>query len=436
MTDAVARVGRGDRAVRIPISPHSPLRELEEGLNEMAAKIEESQAELERRVEEATAELRAKKEESEAATLAKSRVLAYASHDLRQPLHALELFVSHLRQLPLNYESARIVSNVDSCAQTLGVLLDGLLDLSRLDSGLIQPAPQAVPVSVLWERLHDAFAETAADKRLELRFRPSPLWLLTDVQLMNQILLNLVSNAIRYTRTGGVLIACRRAGKHARIQVWDTGVGISPEHQEEIFKEFVQLDNPERDRTKGLGLGLAIVERAARVLGHRLGMRSVPGRGSCFSLDVPIADAVTFAPAKTPSTVDSFSFAGFTVLVVEDDSMARRALVDLLRSWDCVVVEAGTADDAQRLLAEGCRPDVIASDFQLPNRQSGIDLVGLARAILGTDVAAFIISGDTRAEVMVGAKAAGLPLLHKPVQAARLRRMLQLLLQKPGLPHV
>lgn len=431
ITDAVARVGRGDRAVRIAIFRHSPLRALEKGINEMAAKIEENQGQLERRVAQATAELRAKKEESEAATLAKSRVLAYASHDLREPLHALELFVSHLKRLPLNYETAKIVSNVDTCVGTLGELLDGLLDLHRLDSGLIKPTPQAVRVSELWEWLQRAFSETAAAKQLELRFRPSPLWLMTDAQLLHRILLNLASNAIHYTRTGGVLIACRRAGKHARLQVWDTGSGISLEHRQEIFKEFIQLDNPERDRTKGLGLGLTIVERAARVLGHRLSLRSVPGRGSCFTLEVPITDAVASAAVTAEAAIlaDNFSFAGVTALVVEDDLLARRALVDLLRSWHCVVVEAGSADNARRLLASDCRPDVIASDFRLPNGQSGIDLVVQARATLGSKVAAFIISGDTHADVMAAAKAAELPLLHKPVQAARLRRVLQLLLQ-------
>jgi len=431
ITSAVARVGRGERPVRFPILARGPLRRLEEGVNEMAARIEESQEQLEHRVDQATADLRKKKEESEAATLAKSRFLAYASHDLRQPLHALELFVSHLKQLPLNYETAKIVGNVDSCVQGLGELLDGLLDLSRLDSGLVQPAPQAVRVSELWEWLHRAFAEAAAAKHLELRFRPSPLWVVTDVQLLQRILLNLVSNAIRYTTTGGVLVACRRAGKHARLEVWDTGAGIPPEHREEIFKDFVQLENSERDRSKGLGLGLAIVERTARLLGHRLSVRSVPGRGSCFSLDVPITDAVTLAaaPAAAPSPADSFNFAHFTVLVVEDDFLARRALADLLRSWHCIVVEADTAGDAQRLLAGGCRPDVIASDFRLPNLQSGIDLVTRARATLGNDVAAFIISGDTHVDVMAAAKAAGLPLLHKPVQGARLRTVLHLLLE-------
>jgi two-component system, sensor histidine kinase len=436
ITDAVARVGRGDRTVRIPICHPNPLEKLEAGINEMASKIEQNKEQLERRVSQVTAELRTKKEESEAATLAKSRFLGYASHDLRQPLYALQLLVTHLTQLPLNYKTARIVGDVDSSIRMLTELLDGILDLSRLDSGAIKPTPQPVRVSELWQRVHRQFAETAAAKNLELRFRPSPLSIVTDSELLHRVLLNLVSNAIRYTSTGGVLVVCRRVGGHARLQVWDTGAGISPGHRQEMFKEFVQLGNTEGEHAEGLGLGLAIVERAAQMLGHRVRVRSVLGRGSCFSVDVPLAEACTFVtvPAEPPSVADSFSFAGFTALVIEDDVLARRALVGLLRSWSCAVLEATTAQDAQRLLARGCRPDVIASDFLLPGALNGIDFVRTARGTLGHDVPAFIISGDTQAAVIDAATAAGLPLLHKPVKPARLRRVLHLLLQPADTP--
>jgi CheY-like chemotaxis protein len=252
---------------------------------------------------------------------------------------------------------------------------------------------------------------------------------MSDAHLLYRILMNLISNAIRYTSRGGVLVACRRSGNHTRLEVWDTGAGISPQHRDDIFKEFVQLDNPERDRSKGLGLGLSIVERAARVLNHRLAMRSVRGRGSCFSLEVPIADPVTSGALPAETHAQRFTFADCTVLVVEDDSLSRRALVDLLRSWNCIVVETRTAEEAQRALAEYCRPDVIASDFRLPKQQSGIDVVLQARTTLGYEVAAFIMSGDTDADVIATAKSVYLPLLHKPVQAARLRTMLRLLLK-------
>lgn len=379
----------------------------------------------------ATEDGRIRKEEAERASVAKSRLLAYASHDLRQPLHAMELFVAHLKERPLEYETAKLVGNVDDCVQALGELLDALLDLSRLESGAIQPVLQATPVAELWKRLHDVFAETASVKNLELRFRPTPLWVMTDRRLLHRIMLNLVSNAVRYTSTGGVLVACRRAGNHARLQVWDTGRGIAAKDREEVFKEFVQLDSHDSHPTRGLGLGLSIVERTARLLGHRLGMRTVPGRGSCFSVDVPIAEpvAATAAAAETPALTERESFTGFTVLVVEDDLLARRALADLLRSWRCSVIEVSTAEEAQKALGEGCRPDLVACDYQLPNHANGIDVIARVRAILGSEIPAFIVTGDTSNDVTAAAEAAGLLLLQKPFKAARLRRVLDLLLR-------
>jgi CheY-like chemotaxis protein len=343
----------------------------------------------------------------------------------------MELFVAHLKERPLEYGTAKIVGNVDDCVQALGELLDALLDLARLESGSIQPVLQATPVAELWKRLHGVFAEMASAKNLELRFHPTRLWVRTDPRLLHRIMLNLVSNAIRYTRTGGVLVACRRAGNHARLEVWDTGYGIAAEDLEEVFHEFVQLDNRDDHSKKGLGLGLSIVERTARLLDHRLRVRSVPGRGSCFSLNVPIADpaAATAPAAEAPIPSDRDGFAGSTVLVVEDDALARRALVDLLRSWRCFVREASTAEEAQQSLADGCRPDLIASDYRLSDRASGIDVIARIRATLGREVPAFIVSGDMGADVVAAAKAAGLLLLRKPVKAARLRRVLDLLLR-------
>jgi CheY-like chemotaxis protein len=217
----------------------------------------------------------------------------------------------------------------------------------------------------------------------------------------------------------------------ARLQVWDMGTGIPPERQSEIFEEFVQLDNAERRREKGLGLGLSIVERSARLLNHRLSLRSAPGRGSCFSIDVPLARAVQLPPEPADKQIglDDIDLAECKVLVVEDDALARRALVDLLRSWGCTVIEAADAQEAQQALSSGCRPDIVASDIRLPDGQSGIDLLRRTRATLGRDIAAFLISGDTDSHVIMAASAARFPLLHKPVKAARLRTMLQLLLK-------
>lgn len=381
------------------------------------------------RLSRSTEEARVRKEEAERANTAKSRVLAYASHDLRQPLHALELFVARLKEQPLEYATAKIVGHVDDAARALAALLDGLLDLPRLESGAIRPVFRAVPVAALWDRLQSEFAATAAANGLELRFRPSPLWLMTDPELLHRILLNLLGNAIRYTKRGGVFVACRRAGDRARIQVWDTGKGIASEYHEDVFKEFVRLGNHDGGPITGRGLGLSIVQRTAALLDHALSMRSVPGRGSCFGLEVPIAEpvAATDPAAEAPGFTDGDSFTGMTVLVVEDDPLARRALVDLLRSWHCGVIESSSAGEALQKLADGCRPDLIASDLRLPNGQSGIELVARVRTILGHEVAAFIVSGDTSARTMEAARAARLVLLHKPVKAPRLRRAMHIL---------
>lgn len=432
--DAVRSVANGNLGARLPIAPGSPLADIESGINEMIGKISVSQDELERRVAEATAELERKRADAEAATLAKSRVIAYASHDLRQPLHALQLFISHLKQERAAPEAAALIQSIDASAQALVELLDGLLDLYRMESGLIRAARRAVPVADLWDKLHSSFAGMAATKRLQLRLRHSDLRIATDPQLMQRVLLNLVSNAIRYTDKGGVLVACRRRGDHACLQVWDTGRGIPEDLLGEVFKEFVQLDNAERGREKGLGLGLSIVERATRLMGNRLSLRSVPGRGSCFSIEVPLADQAQGLdePAETAGSIAEADLANCSILVVEDDALARRALVDLLRSWDCVVTEAADAEAALSAIEQGCRPDVIATDLRLPNRGDGISLVRQARLRLGRHVPAFLISGDTGAWVMGAANDAGLPLLHKPVKAARLRTVVQLLLGSAG----
>ena len=298
-----------------------------------------------------------------------------------------------------------------------------------MESGLVRAARRAVPVADLWDKLHSSFAGMAATKRLQLRLRHSDLRIATDPQLMQRVLLNLVSNAIRYTDKGGVLVACRRRGDHACLQVWDTGRGIAEGLHGEIFKEFVQLDNAERSREKGLGLGLSIVGRATKLMGNRLSLRSVPGRGSCFSVEVPLADQAQGLdePTETEGPIAEFDLAKCSILVVEDDALARRALVDLLRSWGCVVTEAADAEAALRAIEQGCRPDVIASDLRLPHRGDGISLVRQARQRLGQHVPAFLVSGDTDARVLAAASDAGLSLLHKPVKAARLRTVVQML---------
>ncbi|MEK9804379.1 MAG: ATP-binding protein, partial [Curvibacter sp.] len=266
----IARIGAGELSVRGAVRADDPLRDLQQGLNQMAEHLQQGRDELERRVALATVELRAKKEEAETATRAKSRFLAAASHDLRQPIHALGMFVARLAQLPHDRETRHLIGNLEASVRAMQDLLDALLDISRLDADAVRVQLQPVPLAPLFEQLRGALMPVATDKGLRLRVRDSALWVQSDPTLLHRILLNLVSNALRYTGHGGVLVGCRRSrgGSHVWIEVWDTGVGIAPEHQQDIFREFYQIGNPERDRSKGLGLGLNIVDRTARLLGH------------------------------------------------------------------------------------------------------------------------------------------------------------------------
>jgi CheY-like chemotaxis protein len=232
-----------------------------------------------------------------------------------------------------------------------------------------------------------------------------------------------VSNAVRYTSRGAVLVTCRRRGGRAQIEVRDTGSGIPPELQSEVFKEFVQLGNSGRDRAKGLGLGLPIVDLTARLLGHPLTLVSIPGRGSCFRIELPLASPAqaTAAESAAPGQGD---LQGLTVLVVDDDELARTAVAGLLQSWGCRVFSAAGGDEALSIAAEVGTVDVIACDFHLPRSETAITLIPRLRSAIGATAPAFIMSGDTDPATLRAAEQSGLPLLHKPVRPARLRALL------------
>ena len=427
----VERIGKGELSARVAASDDSSLQPLEEGVNQMAARIESGQEELQRRIIEATVELRAKKEEAELATLAKSRFLASASHDLRQPMHALGMFMSRLMHMPHNDETRHLIGRIDASVHALQNLLDALLDISRLEAGVLRARPRHFPVQALFDEIGGELSAMAEERGLKLRLRPSPLWLDSDPILLHRILLNLVSNALRYTRQGGVLVACRRRGVNVRIEVWDSGIGIPPESRTEIFKEFVQLANPERDRNQGLGLGLTIVERTAQLLDHPLSMDSRPEIGSRFAIEVPIAPPETAALAQAPSAPEG-QFEGLRVLVIDDDALARQGLALLLESWGCQVVAAEDAEQALALTAHQSPPNLIACDYRLRHGQNGIDVLALLRARAGLTAPGFLISGNTDAELMKRAADESIPLLHKPVQPARLRALIHRLVLDKG----
>ncbi|NMM19706.1 MAG: response regulator [Rhodoferax sp.] len=424
----IERIGRGELSARATVLPGDPLRDLQQGLNLMAERLESGRDELEQRVAMATLELRQKKEEAETATLAKSRFLAAASHDLRQPTHALGMFVARLAQLPHDAQTSQLIGNLEASVQALQNLLDGLLDISRLEAKAVQVQLRPFALAELFDQLQHGLTISAVEKGLLLRVRPTAVWVMSDATLLHRILLNLVVNALRYTRQGSVLVACRVAGdgQHVRIEVWDSGIGIAPEHHEAIFKEFYQVGNTERDRSKGLGLGLNIVERTAQLLGHRLQMHSTLGGGTRFSLLVPLVPLGAAMAVPVPQPVETLNnLAGLVVLVVEDDALAREGLVSLLESWGYVVGVADGLSAALSQLEAGLIPDVIVSDYRLRDEENGIETIRQLRTKAGWLIPACLMSGDTDAGLMQAAKDASLTLLHKPVRPAKLRSLIR-----------
>ena len=428
VSQLIERIGAGELSARAEVLPDDPLREVQQGLNVMAQRLESGRDELEQRIATATQALREKKEEAETATLAKSRFLAAASHDLRQPMHALGMFVARLAQLPHDAPTTHLIGNLEASVQALQDLLDGLLDVSRLEAQAVQVQLRPFALADLFEQLRASLSLTAQQKGLRLRVRPTQVWVLSDSALLHRILLNLLSNALRYTPAGSVLLACRSGadGQHVRIEVWDSGIGIAPEHQSAVFKEFYQIGNSERDRNKGQGLGLSIVERSAQLLGYPLQMRSSLGHGTRFSLRVPLAPPGVALERRSPLRPRTFEdIAGLRVLVIEDDQLVREALVSLLTSWRVEVAVADGMAMALALLKSAAAPDVIMADYRLRDGENGIEVIHQLRALAGQPIPACLISGDTDATLMQAAAVASLTLLQKPVRPAKLRSLLR-----------
>lgn len=437
VSQMIKRIGKGDFSAHPPVATNDPLYDLQADLDQMATRLAWGRDELEQRVASVTQALRQKKDEAEQATLAKSRFLAAASHDLRQPTHALGMFVARLSQMPMEAPMRRLVGNLDDLVQSMQDLLDGLLDLSRLDAGAVRAHLEPVSMRELCNALRNTFEPMARDKGLRLVIRTGDFIGLSDPVLLQRMVVNLAHNALRYTERGCVLIACRPTGQGSmvRIEVWDSGVGIAPEHQSSVFKEFYQVGNAGRDRKQGLGLGLNIVERTAQLLGHGITLRSQVGRGSRFAITLPRIEgtAVQELQAEKPSDLDAAGLEGFTVLVIEDDDFAREAMFELLTSWGCVVHLASTAEQARSLATQLTDIAVILSDYRLGEAENGLEVIAALRGLVGRDIAACVMSGDMNTDLMQAVKHAGLTLLHKPVRPAKLRSLLRRLSSGPGI---
>jgi signal transduction histidine kinase/ActR/RegA family two-component response regulator len=426
--DLVNRLGRGELSARASLRATDPLLELQKGINQMAERLEHGRDELEQRVVEATAALREKKDEAESATLAKSRFLAAASHDLRQPTHALGMFVARLAQLRHDAETQQLIGNIDASLRAMQDLLDGLLDISKLDAGAVQVHIRPVALGDLFAQLLSSAMLSAEEKGLVLRVRPTRVRVMSDATLLFRILMNLLTNSLRYTPVGTVMLACRPSadGRFVHIEVRDNGIGIALEHQASVFREFYQVGNSERDRNKGLGLGLNIVQRTAQLLGHELSMVSAPGCGTRFRLKVPLSPANALSPLDEERDTPLFdNLDQLNVLIVEDDVLARAGIVALLASWGAHVRQAESITGALAELSMNGPPDLIISDYRLRDGDNGVNCIRQLRDAAGADVAAFLISGNTDVALIQEAKKLGLTLLHKPVRPAKLRSLVR-----------
>jgi signal transduction histidine kinase len=380
-------------------------------------------------------QLTVQKERAEAANVAKSKFLAAASHDLRQPLHALGLFIDALRSEPHAPKSAKIVDSVTQSHQAATGLLDNLLDFSKVDAGIIKPVVASFPVQRVLDHLRAEYALQASAADLELRTRPCRAHVRSDPVLLARMLGNLVSNAIRYTEDGRVLIGCRRDSGALRIEIHDTGIGIPKEQHRAIFREFYQIDDGARRRRRdlGMGLGLAIVSGLAKALDHPVTVRSTPGKGSVFAVRVPVGEPETASTASPATPTDNLK--GRTILVIDDEPAIRDAVAEVLLRWGCHPVTAASAEDAvQAFAARGERPDAMVVDYQLERGESGVDAIARLEAVFGTNVPAIIVTGDTQPERLREVGDIGYPLLYKPLAPMRLRAALTAALQAAPSP--
>lgn len=370
--------------------------------------------------------------EAEAAQQSKARFLAAVSHDVLQPLNAARLFASALRESGDVGEQARLAERVDASLRAAEDLLDGLLDISRLDAGALRPELTDFDAGELLRDLAAQYAPSAEDRKLRLRLRVpgAPLSVRSDRRLLRRALQNFLANALRYTRQGGVLMAARVRHGQVELQVWDTGPGIPAHHLEQIFDEFRRFEQPGRGGERGLGLGLSICQRIARTLEHPLGVRSRVGQGSVFAITVPVGGALVAAPADESRPADAiadFPLAGLRVLCVDNDREILDGMRALLQRWQVTALAATTADEALALLdgpqADG-PIDVALVDYHLHDRLDGLGVIQALRDRLGQPLAAALLTGDGSDALKLAARRQGCSVLTKPVKPASLRALL------------
>ncbi len=374
---------------------------------------------------------------AEQANSAKTRFLAAASHDLRQPIHALGLFFAELSDQVHTPETDSLITQVNDSITAINSMLNALLDVSILDAGVVQPNIESFTLTEIFTRLESEFLPIASENHNQLHIRQSNVTVCSDPAMLERMLRNLISNALHYTENGRVLVAARPRGKNIEIQVIDNGLGIPKDMLDEVFIEFYQVGNQARDRRQGLGLGLAIVKRQAKLLKHKLNLVSNLGHGCCFSITLPLVQVKKVEPKqKERDRFETYSLDGCPVLVLDDDNDVLEGMRGLLTHWGCQVITASSPTEAFNQLAlDQNKPELLIVDYRLPDNVSGIEVAKKFQSSLNYPVSVLIITGDTGSERLREASASGYPLLHKPVQPAKLRSTLQYLFSQQKKAH-
>jgi signal transduction histidine kinase/CheY-like chemotaxis protein len=410
---AVLEMTAGKLSARVSLHRRDEIGLLGQAFNTMAGVLETAASEAQRLKGEADV----RSHQLELANQAKSRFLAAASHDLRQPMHALNLYLGALALHQLPPSALPVLANVRLCAETMDEMFRALLDISQLDASIVQTEISIFPIEQLLDRARMEFMPAAQAKGLALRVAPCSAFVKSDPILLARILSNLMTNAVRYTVQGKILMGCRRKGDKLRLAIYDTGPGIASQHQSKVFEEFYQIGNSERDRSLGLGLGLAIVQRLAVLLDARLVLASRLGHGSMFALDLPLMHSeVMLAGHSMPVSGDAIELAGSLIVVVDDEVAILDATRILLEQSGCRVIAATSGSAVLDQLGTSSRvPDALLCDYRLRGDETGTDVINAIRKEYNEAIPALLISGDTGPQQVKEIQGSGLTVLHKPV---------------------
>jgi signal transduction histidine kinase len=431
--EAVDRLGAGEDA-QVEVQGTAEVRRLQDGFNQAARALSESRNQLESRIVKATAELASKNQQLEVASQAKTRLLAAASHDLRQPLHALTLFSDGLANGETDPARLQRIGHIRECVESLDRLFTELLNLSQLDAGVLQPQWADFALDTLFDEISRNFRAVAEQQNLRLVVRKTDAWVRCDYVMLSRILNNLVSNSLRHTIEGGVLIGARRRGRGIRIDVWDTGVGIATHHQARVFEEFYQVDPQGRQGgrgTRGMGLGLATVQRLAALLNTRVELTSRPNKGTCVRVVVRATEPmIPMTPPPSPWHAvggdDDAGMRNVRVLVIDDERTILEGLQVVLSNWGAEVLAAQSRGEALALAATWDRPpDVVVSDLLLQGGDNGLDVIAALERHpngIGPSTARLLVTGETKPDRLREVASAGVAVLYKPVSPKVLRQ--------------